>query len=366
MSELKNDANSGVEALTGFSFQRNSAIYLILENYEVYVGSNFFVCIEHHDDVIFAHLNDSDQITEVKSYQTKKSTAEWTITKEFAEIIAKITKVGDDIKNDSISKVEDFTQELSFMSNRSIKLNCGSKGKSPKSSVIIKENNLFAFYSDLPFPIQQNFLKKLNEFSFVGDQLANISFRYIDVGNTDRAQRDQLAGMLLHKFQDKVHDASAAIDLLVNLFRDVETIYNQQNTCKLLDTSKRVYGSDIFSALNVICTKAKAYDLWRLHANDLGKTLKIPVSKGRNFLELISNSFDYFKDLSQIELRRIYKFVDDNRDVDDMYYSEVDCIEALHNRFQIENQTQLANETVASAIIAAYVETRNKTNVDKI
>lgn len=362
MSELKNDANSGVEALTGFSFQRNSAIFLVLENYDIYVGRNFFICIEHHDDFIFAHLDDSNQLSKVNSYQAKKSTVEWTITKEFAEIIAKITLVGEDLKKDTIQKTKDYIQELSFLSNKSIKLNCGTRGKSPKSSVIIKENNLLALYSDLPSPIQQNFLNKLSEFPYINDQLVNISFRYIDVGNTDKAQRDQLTGMLSQKFKDKIHDASAALDLLLNLFRDVETIYNQQNSSKLLDASKRVYSRDIFKALNVICTKAKAYELWRTHANSLGASLKIPVSKSRNYIEYINNSFDYFKDLTQIEFRKIYKFVDDNRDVDDIFYTELECIQTLQERFSKENQTQLENEVVSFSIIAAYVETRNKTH----
>jgi hypothetical protein len=71
MSELKNDVNSGVEALTGFSFQRNSAIYLVLENYDILVSRKFFICIEHHDDLIFAHLSNSNVISRIEAYQAK-------------------------------------------------------------------------------------------------------------------------------------------------------------------------------------------------------------------------------------------------------------------------------------------------------
>jgi len=359
MSKLKNDVNSGVEALTGFSFQRNSAIYLVLENYDILVSHNFFICIEHHDDVIFAHLNNSNEISKIEAYQAKKSTSEWVLGKKLAEIIAKMTLVGNDLKNDSVSKSSDYSQNLTFLTNKNIKLNCGSR-KDPKFSEIIRETNVVICYCDLHNNIKSNFLKKLEEYSFETEQLDNVSFKYIDVANTDNSQREQLAGKLSKIFKDKISDPNAALDLLLKLFREVETVYNQGNKSKFLDKSKRVDSQDIFKAINVICNKAKAFKLWRENARELSEALRIPISKSRNYTVHLNNCFDYFKDLKQVDFQKIYHFVNNNRDIDDSSFSDRDCIKKLNDRFFNNHQTQLDKASVSFSIVAAYVETRNK------
>ncbi|SIS41895.1 hypothetical protein SAMN05421686_101119 [Thalassolituus maritimus] len=360
MSEITNDTNSGVEALTGFSFQRNSAIFIVLDNYDFLVTHDFFICIEHHDDVIFSHLNDSNEVFKVDAYQAKKSTSEWATEKVLAEIIAKMTLVGHDLDKDIIDKSEDYSQGLTFLTNKSVKLNCGCKKKSEKKySEIVRENNLVAFYSDLHSKIQGNILNNLKHFTYETSQLEKVSFRYIDIGNTDKAQQNQLIGMISDLFKDKVSDPSAALDLLLKLFRQVETVYNQGGTSKLLDESKRVYGKDILKAINVICSKSKAFKLWRDNAQELSEALRIPISKGRNYAEILNNCFDYFKDLKQVEFQKIYHFVNDNRDIDDLSYSDVSCIKKINEKFHQMHQTQLDKILVSFVIIAAYVETRN-------
>ena len=361
MSEIINDTNSGVEALTGFSFQRNSAIFIVLDNYDFLVTQDFFICIEHHDDVIFSHLNDSNEICKIEAFQAKKSVSEWAAGKGLAEIIAKMTLVGRDLEEDVIGKSEDYSHGLTFLTNKSIRLSCGSRKKDEKKhSEIIRENNLVAFYSNLHSKIQNNIIKKLKDFTFETDQLEKVSFRYIDIGNTDKAQQNQLTGMLSDIFKDKVSDPSAALDLLLKLFREVETVYNQGDTSKLLDDTKRVYGKDILKAIDVICNKSKAFKLWRDNAQKLSEDLKIPISKGRNYTDHLNNCFDYFKDLQQVEFQKIYHFVNDNRDIDDLSYSDASCITKLNERYHQMHQSQLDGVLVSFAIIAAYVETRNK------
>ncbi|AJY50060.1 dsDNA nuclease domain-containing protein [Halomonas sp. KO116] len=359
MSDTKNDTNSGVEALTGFSFQRNSAIFLVLENYDLLVGSEFFICIEHHDDVIFAEFNNSNEISKIKAYQAKKSSSEWMLGKKLAEILAKMTKVGSDLADDEMSKNTGYSQDLIFLTNKSIRLNCGSRKKEQKFSEIVKENNVFVCYTNLHGNIQNNILTKLDGFSFEVQQLENVYFKYIDVANTDKSQRNQLSGMLSDLFQDKISDPNAALNLLLKLFREVETVYNQGNKSKLLDISKRVYSKDIFKAIDVICSKAKAFKLWRENAKELSEFLQIPISRSSNYTEYLNDCFDYFKDLKQVEFQKIYHFVDDNRDVDESSYSHADCIKKISERFTRDHQTQLNKVLVSFAIVAAYVETRN-------
>lgn len=50
--------NAGVTAQTGFELQRNCALLLILDDYTSYKDKNFFVCIEHQDDFLFAFTTD--------------------------------------------------------------------------------------------------------------------------------------------------------------------------------------------------------------------------------------------------------------------------------------------------------------------
>ncbi|MFQ2237077.1 hypothetical protein ACK32R_15460, partial [Aeromonas dhakensis] len=74
--------------------------------------------------------------------------------------------------------------------------------------------------------------------------------------------------------------------------------------------------------------------------------------------ELLENCFDYFKDIQQIEYRKIYKFVEARTDVDELHVSEADCIVDLYHRYQKEFQPRLESHMVSFAVIAAYVETR--------
>ena len=92
MTRRKSSANAGIEALLGFEFQRNCALYLLLENYDRFKKREFFLCIEHHDDFLFCYRsNYQDKIEEIQSYQAKKlSGAIWTINERFSEAIAKM------------------------------------------------------------------------------------------------------------------------------------------------------------------------------------------------------------------------------------------------------------------------------------
>ena len=54
--------NAGVDAQTGFALQRNSALYLLLEEYHSkFKERKYFICLEHHDDFIFCFLNENEE-----------------------------------------------------------------------------------------------------------------------------------------------------------------------------------------------------------------------------------------------------------------------------------------------------------------
>lgn len=66
--------NAGVNAITGFALQRNTALYLILDKYESkYKDANYFVCIEHHEDCLICFLDKNNSIKLLKRTNQKRS-----------------------------------------------------------------------------------------------------------------------------------------------------------------------------------------------------------------------------------------------------------------------------------------------------
>lgn len=69
----KKAANSGVVALSGYEFQRNCALFLLLDNYDSFKDKDYFLCIEHYDDFLFCYRTaDSTQVEKIEAYQAKK------------------------------------------------------------------------------------------------------------------------------------------------------------------------------------------------------------------------------------------------------------------------------------------------------
>jgi hypothetical protein len=106
LSTRKKAANSGIDALLGFEFQRNCALYLLLDDYNRFKDREFFLCIEHHDDFLFCYRTGCrSNIQEIHSYQAKKLSGNvWTINERFSETIAKMLEVGSDLRSDSAPK----------------------------------------------------------------------------------------------------------------------------------------------------------------------------------------------------------------------------------------------------------------------
>lgn len=356
MADKNIDINAGVQAQNGFAFQRNSTICVMLDKYDLLIGNNFFVCIEHHDDIIFTFLNESGSIKEIDSYQSKKSSSYWSTDKELGEIVSKMTRVGHNLLLDTMPKDENYVHNLFFLTNKSINLNCGRR-KAPKYSEIVKEDNLLVSFSELHEEIKKNLISKMTDFSHEICQLSNVQFMHLEFGNTDKAQREQLIGKISQLFKDKNVDAVAALETIIILFRDVETVYNQGGQSKLLDESKRIYSLKILEAFNVIENKTKTYTLWRQNSEKIAEHLKITLSISKNYKAYIDNSFDYFKDLKMVEFQKIYNFVKETN-VDEVCYNVSSSIIMLNEEFKRNNQTLLKNEIVLFAIISAYAELR--------
>ena len=66
MAKGKIDSNSGVQANVGFDFQRNTCIYVFLDNYIGLKNQEYFIMLEHYDDIVFGLLNTNGELSQVK------------------------------------------------------------------------------------------------------------------------------------------------------------------------------------------------------------------------------------------------------------------------------------------------------------
>ncbi|WP_238656190.1 dsDNA nuclease domain-containing protein [Paenibacillus piscarius] len=155
--------NAGVHGSTGTEFQKYCALYFLFEQYNALKDTEYFICLEHHDDFLFCHLNREGFISSVESYQAKKSSVKWDMSSLY-ELLSKMTGVGLSLNADDMPKGNNYTHNLEFITNNSIQLNNGLSGKSKKKIITINESNSRLRYADLDSEIKikiEDELKKL-------------------------------------------------------------------------------------------------------------------------------------------------------------------------------------------------------------
>ena len=108
--------NSGVEGGTGYEFQKNCLIFILLDEYDNFRDKEYFICMESADDFIICFL-ENNELKEVRTYQAKKnSNGSWTIHNMKNEIIPKMCEGGVMIQEDkSFLQAKDYTQKLHFL-----------------------------------------------------------------------------------------------------------------------------------------------------------------------------------------------------------------------------------------------------------
>ena len=362
MGTIQKAVNAGVNTATGIEFQKHCAIYLLFKQFRDLKDKEYFICIEHHDDVLFCYQSNDKKITEIQAFQVKKSSDKWGLSKGFSEILGKLAQTGRSLFKDPISKDDNYFHSLQFLTNNGISLTIKDKNSKKTITTIINEANDLVKFNDLPNDIKNLLAHEIEEY-LKPDleplmELDNISLAFIDFGKTTKSQKDQLVGNFKREINPDIADPIAAIDTLLKLFREVENSFNNGNTSNLFDISKQIGSADINKAIDIITTKQKAYNFYRANAKRLIENFNISISKQREFIQSINNSFDLFKDLSQTEHRKILSFIKKNTELFDQYLDEVDCINALYEKFLKEYNSQFLETDLKSAIIAAYVETR--------
>lgn len=354
-------ANAGVDANTGFSFQKCSALYLLLDNFPEINARQYFMAFEHYDDFLFVFLNDEKELSQVEAYQAKKNTSakSWGTNKDLAEIICKLTVTGDSLRNDDLLKASNYQHSLRFISNSSIQLNNGLQGKK-SNKVTVKMDKSSISYSDLDDDIKANILSKIHnvEEDFHPAEAKNLYFDYIDLANKHKENKEMLIGKMNLMFEDEISDYKAAVETLMLLFHESELTYNPDSVPKLSDILKRISKEKINDTLNILTTETKAYKYWRENAVQLSQALNLNLGQQRKHKEYLHNCFDYFKSLNNAEFIKILHFVRDNEDIDACCMTDVEGICQLRNELMSLHRFNMESHMISFAVLAAYVETR--------
>ncbi|OWO80929.1 hypothetical protein B5C26_16755 [Photorhabdus luminescens] len=360
-------ANAGVDALTGFEFQRNCALYLLLDNFSSFINKNFFICIEHHDDFLFCFKTDClSYINEIHAYQAKKLSGKiWTIDTRFSEMVSKILLVGDNLRNDSFEKSEDYKHQLTFISNTEIELKYSPTKKLKSEGAVeqilkINEQNSAYLYDKLHQNIKNKIEEKITEICneessvFHRQELDNLIIQWVDFPRTAAKQKESLIGLMSKRFPH-IADAKAAIDVILNLFRDVETVYNQGQEICLLDPTKRVEGEEVKKVMEIIDSQQKAFDHWRAAAQQFSIQFRIPINIQKNHESYIMNSFELLKDMSNYDYQVIKNFIRNN-DYTTQHYTLQNMLTAYVHDIRKCHSLSLNSIDTFFAVLCSYIE----------
>lgn len=372
MSKRQKSANSGIDALLGFEFQRNCALYILLNDYSRFKGREFFLSIEHHDDFLFCYRTDCrSNIEEVHSYQAKKLSGNvWRINKRFSEVIAKMLEVGNNLRDDPAPKCQSYAHELTFVSNSDIELkyspNKREKAEGKKEMIyVLNEQNCKCSYDSFPEAIKNKISKEVSDFcskegtAYHKPEFDNLYIQWVDLSRTKSGQKDRLVGLMSRKFSH-VSDPSAAVELLLSLFREVEATYNQGKIITLLDSSKRVEGDEIKQAIDIIETEQKTFMLWRDHSTELARKFRVPVGIQNSHENYIRNTFELLKDMTNNEHQIIKSFIKEN-DYTMSYFSLDALLDAYVSDIKSKNSLNLSDIDIFFSTLCAYVEYQSKT-----
>ncbi|AOK91590.1 hypothetical protein [Paenibacillus polymyxa] len=357
MCKTNVSVNAGVHNSTGLEFQKHCALFFIIEDYENLKDKNYFLSIEHHDDILFCFRDENNDINFVNSHQVKKASSEWTMSEELFEIIKKITIVGDTLINENFPRSLSYSHKLYFTTNHTIKLNNGKRKKGEKKSLIINEANNEQRFTLIDEEIKDKIIEQIELNGFqTKQQLSNVYLSFVDLPKTAKSQLAVLIGRCEDLLGDKISDSKAVIETLLMMFRKIENTFNQGNQAKILDESKRIESNTINEVFNIITKKKMAYRFWRAKSETICNDLDLVVKERRSFVSYFENSFDLFKDLEQGEHQSILRFVAENLNVTTQYTTHIECVKYLCEKFFESMDSQLSNIEIKAAIYAAYVE----------
>lgn len=356
MVDRKIDSNSGVQANVGFDFQRNTCIYVFLEKYNTLKTQEYFIILEHYDDIVFGFLNQKGELSEVTTYQAKKSSNVWTTNKVY-EIIQKISDSGIELLKDKIKKSVDYNQSHFFITNHTIALDYKCLTTNKKKKVYINETNETLAYSSLNEDCKTALKEGNSKIKFNSEQIKhfeNLNFSFVDLGRNTKSQLLLLTGKFKEVFGNTILDHKAARDTFIYHLKEIESTYNQGDIPQLNDTYKRLESTKIDDILKILTTKKLALDFCRKKAERICEELNINVFEAMSFELDFENSLEEFKDLKQGEHQKIIRFIENKKSVIVEFTNDILCIKELYNLFLKEKNSTLNSNQLKASIAAGY------------
>ncbi len=187
--------NAGVHTNIGMDFQKNCALFILLEKYLTIKDKHYFIILEHYDDIIFGFLNDRKKLERIEAFQVKKSAGAWRLSQLY-EIIKKIIDNGVQLRGDPIVKSKGYIQTQYFGTNDNISIKL--KEKKIEYGELVNETNSDVSFISLDKKVQDDLRNKLSTkhscLKIVLDELDNLNFKFIDLGKKSESQRQQLIG----------------------------------------------------------------------------------------------------------------------------------------------------------------------------
>lgn len=354
---MSKNVNAGIETNTGIEFQKHCVLYMILDDYTKYSIDNYFVILEHHEDIVVGFNNDGGELAQVHAYQAKKSTSKWSISGLY-EIVFKLVDSALSIVADPISKSSDFCVNEYFVTNNTIEL----KTKEDKKvyTQIVNEASELVSYSSLDQPIKDKIENKIKaDYSATDNHIVhlnNLAFCFFDLPRKSKSQKEMLVGKIKTVFGERIEYHEAAFMTIMSFLSKCDKAYNQGNQAFLDDSKKRIESSEIIEAFNILCTQTKAYNLWRSKQDQIAQALSISLIDRQEFKLHYQNSFDKFKDLKEVEHQKIFNYVYSEKVNFSGFTNEQDCLRYLSTNILKNISTTLLPLHINAAVYAAFVE----------
>lgn len=352
---IDSSINAGVNAQTGFALQRNTALYLLLEEYaNKFENKEYFICLEHHEDFIFCFLNMDGEAEMIEAYQSKKkSPSSWKLNDSLFQIIKKLLLTGSSIVNDCYNKSNDFKYALYFSTNQTINLIVKEKQKTIKS-ISIKEDNTEVSYNSLPNEVKNKIIDGINDKN-LNNELKKMNFIWVDLNRTVEKQENELVGQIDKVFGSRIQNKRAAVKALIELFREIEEKYNKGNKAALLDASKKVSSQQIEETFDIITSKSKCFKYWQSQSRQISIALKIKPIERSEFEFVFNSSFDFFKSIKEAEHRKILHFVKKHISLCQTFTDEENVAE-LYILFMSLYNSPLGEIELKAVLFAAFYE----------
>lgn len=351
--------NAGVTAQQGFALQRNAALFILLDKYDdIYNGKNYFISLEHLEDILFCFLDSNEDIYYIDAHQIKKKSNDvWKVGKKLSDILFKLLETGINLLEDQYPKSTNYSHNLSFSTNKIMKLDYKYGNDNLIGSLIINELDSFSSFYSFHENLRNKIIKASSK-SIIDkyeEQLKNLNFNYLTLTSTNKEQVNQLQGKLSELFGYKIKDTKAAIDTIMLLFKNVELVYHQKSIARLSDENKKITSLKIKEAMEIITTKSKAFDYWRSETPSVCKNLRIKPFERNSFELKFINAFDYFKSDDELEHRKIYDFV--NKSYKNcVSFDESECVNELYMLYLNEKNTYLGEMALKAIIYASFFE----------